>query len=128
MNNINCISNVKIKGLWNKFDLDWTLNPDVNILSGINGSGKSTVLGCMVELLQTGELQKLLQGLMKEVNITFDNHKSFSCKLFTISNLETQANTNHRFKKLIEELKEEHGDKYQKLIQLKLVLLSMMQN
>jgi predicted ATP-binding protein involved in virulence len=38
------IERVEIKGLWGKYDIDWTLNRDVNILVGINGSGKSTVL------------------------------------------------------------------------------------
>jgi len=38
------IKKIKIKGLWSKFDINWELNPDVNVLSGINGSGKSTIL------------------------------------------------------------------------------------
>lgn len=37
------ITKVEIKGLWNRFDLSWDLHPDVNVLSGINGSGKSTI-------------------------------------------------------------------------------------
>lgn len=38
------IERIEIKGLWGKYDIDWTLDPKVNILIGINGSGKSTVL------------------------------------------------------------------------------------
>lgn len=38
------IERIEIKGLWGKYDIDWTLDPKVNILIGINGSGKTTVL------------------------------------------------------------------------------------
>ncbi len=38
------IESIEIKGLWGRYDVDWKLNPDVNILVGENGTGKSTVL------------------------------------------------------------------------------------
>jgi energy-coupling factor transporter ATP-binding protein EcfA2 len=38
------ITRIEIQGLWGRYDLAWDLLPDVNILAGINGSGKSTVL------------------------------------------------------------------------------------
>jgi ABC-type cobalamin/Fe3+-siderophores transport system ATPase subunit len=49
-NNLKYISKVEIKGLWGKYDIDWDLNPDVNVLGGINGSGKSTVLKMVYSL------------------------------------------------------------------------------
>jgi predicted ATPase len=44
MNSSKYINQVIINGLWNRFDVNWTLNPDVNILVGENGTGKSTIL------------------------------------------------------------------------------------
>lgn len=44
------IERVKITGIWNKFDIDWTLNSDVNVLAGINGSGKTTILDIIASL------------------------------------------------------------------------------
>jgi predicted ATP-binding protein involved in virulence len=39
------IKRVEISKLWGKYDIVWdNLHPDVNILVGINGSGKSTVI------------------------------------------------------------------------------------
>jgi predicted ATP-binding protein involved in virulence len=38
------IKQINIEGLWNRYDVEWTLHPDVNILIGENGSGKSTIL------------------------------------------------------------------------------------
>ena len=40
--NIQKITKVEIKSLWNKLDLVWNLDPHINILSGINGSGMHT--------------------------------------------------------------------------------------
>ena len=40
----NQIQEIEIRNLWGKFNYKWVLNPDVNILAGLNGSGKSSVL------------------------------------------------------------------------------------
>ena len=38
------LERIQIEGLWGRLDVDWELHPDVNILVGENGTGKSTVL------------------------------------------------------------------------------------
>ena len=38
------IQRIEIKALWGKKNIVWNLRPDINILSGINGIGKSTIL------------------------------------------------------------------------------------
>lgn len=50
------IDKVEIKGLFGRYDVDWTLNPDVNILVGENGTGKSTILKIIYQLF-TRELE-----------------------------------------------------------------------
>lgn len=42
--NQQAIKTIDIENFWGKYHFHWELNPDVNILIGINGSGKSTVL------------------------------------------------------------------------------------
>ncbi len=50
---------IKIEGLWREANVfDWELKPDVNILSGANGSGKSTILRILYFIL-TGNENKL---------------------------------------------------------------------
>lgn len=46
------IKRIQIDALWSgKRGVDWTLRPDVNILSGVNGVGKSTILNRVVRQL-----------------------------------------------------------------------------
>ncbi len=55
------IQRIEIKKLWSGGRrIDWTLRPDVNILSGINGVGKSTIINHAVNtlsMLEKGELR-----------------------------------------------------------------------
>lgn len=50
------IRHVDINPLWGKRHIDWELRPDVNILSGVNGIGKSTIINRMVTQLEHGDL------------------------------------------------------------------------
>lgn len=52
------IKKIEIYGLWGKYDYVWELNEDVNVLSGINGSGKTTILNEVASVLKTGKLPK----------------------------------------------------------------------
>ena len=49
------ITRIEIDSLWSgKKHIEWDLDPHVNILSGINGVGKSTILNKVVSGLQAG--------------------------------------------------------------------------
>jgi len=39
------INAIEIENLWGRYNFKWELNDDVNILIGINGSGKTTIFG-----------------------------------------------------------------------------------
>lgn len=48
------IKSIEIKSLWNgQKHIVWDLNPEVNILSGVNGAGKSTILNKLAARLAT---------------------------------------------------------------------------
>jgi energy-coupling factor transporter ATP-binding protein EcfA2 len=73
MENLTHIKTVEIKGLWGKYLLEWDLNPDVNILAGINGSGKSTVLNLIAGVLQNGHFIGEVDQLVNEIRIIFNS-------------------------------------------------------
>ena len=51
------IKRIEITGLWGWKNIAWELRPDVNILSGINGVGKSTILNVVLHCLDHGARQ-----------------------------------------------------------------------
>lgn len=48
------LKEIQITGLWNQYNLRWKLNNSVNILSGINGVGKTTLLN-IIQCLITNQ-------------------------------------------------------------------------
>lgn len=65
----NYIKRIEIHRLWDRFDIAWDLRPDVNILSGINGVGKTTILNRSVHYLEelSGEIKN---GEIEGVRVT----------------------------------------------------------
>ena len=71
------IRRIEISGLWGRFDIAWDLRPDVNILSGINGVGKTTILNRSVGYLEGLSLSgEVKNGVEQGVHILFDNPKA----------------------------------------------------
>ncbi|TAD98019.1 MAG: ATP-binding cassette domain-containing protein [Bacteroidetes bacterium] len=66
------ISKIEIKKLWGFKDIEWNLNPDVNILAGDNGSGKSTILK-LVAGLMLGVMADDVKEMAEEVIISFND-------------------------------------------------------
>lgn len=69
------ILRIEIENLWSRFNIAWDLRPDVNILSGINGVGKTTILNRSVNYLEdlsfaSGEMKN---GLRDGVRLFFDD-------------------------------------------------------
>ena len=68
------IKSIDIPRLFGTQNVHWDLRKDVNILGGMNGSGKSTILKGCFELLSKGEIDDLkCIRLMDYMKITFTN-------------------------------------------------------
>ncbi len=80
------IKRIEVHGLWDRYDIAWDLNPDVNILSGINGVGKTTILNRSIRYLEQTSGTLTHRGnpsvdaevakraaMVSDVQVTFDN-------------------------------------------------------
>lgn len=65
------IKRIDIKRMWGRKDISWNLRPDVNILSGVNGIGKSTILNNSVRSLTALEGGALTNGFQEGVSFSF---------------------------------------------------------
>lgn len=69
----NYIKRIEIDNLWNRLSVKWELRPDVNILSGINGIGKTTILNRVIQYLEEHETQEFQnRNVVEEVKVTLE--------------------------------------------------------
>ena len=101
------LKSIEVKGMWGYVDLKWNLNERVNILTGSNGTGKSTVLDLMLSTLVSGKLIEELVTKVKQVNIEFDNGMTLVSISFddTLLELQKEAEKNEMLKDLWEDVK-----------------------
>ena len=73
----NVIKKIELKGLFNEHSFNWELNEDVNILVGINGSGKTTIVKSIDALLSQNYSYLNNKNTKKNIGIyaTFENGK-----------------------------------------------------
>lgn len=82
------IEKIEITKLFGNQNIRWLLRSDVNILGGINGSGKSTILKACYELLSKGGVYDLkCNRLMDSVSITFSNNSVITWKHSSIKSM-----------------------------------------
>lgn len=95
------ISKICIKGLWHRFDIEWDLTSHVNILAGVNGIGKSTIINLAVahlrgksldsaesvEVFLDGEDTDFVPNSLGKPNLNFDLICSFDRPLLPAEQL-----------------------------------------
>lgn len=54
------IKSIKIEKLYGKYDFDWDLRSDINIIAGDNGSYKTTLLNIIASLCEPKAYQKVI--------------------------------------------------------------------
>ena len=88
------INNIKIEKLWGSKTLNWKLNPEVSILSGINGSGKSTVLRALAALLQGKPLLPPYDERLRRISISMEDEMELTLEISKNIKEETPATDN----------------------------------
>ncbi|MFN0203252.1 MAG: AAA family ATPase, partial [Bacteroidia bacterium] len=115
------IKTVSISKLWDRFDIGWNLHPDVNILAGDNGSGKTTILECIAALIHFGSTpdDERIKSKVRKMNISFNEGSVIPFERWvykgSIKKLEQQAKVDDRCKVAISEIKTSEGNNYKKI-------------
>ena len=68
------IKNISIKNLWGKYNIDWELDKETNILAGQNGTGKTTVLNLIHSVL-SGNSEIVDRYYFNSIKIVFDTNE-----------------------------------------------------
>jgi predicted ATPase len=92
---MNVIKRIEITSLFHKSNVEWDLYPDVNILVGINGSGKSTILRGINALLSKDYLY--LKNLKMAVEITLSDSTVLSYSGISGITKNNQIRLNHEY-------------------------------
>lgn len=66
------LERIEIKNLWGEVDIDWQLDPKVNILIGINGSGKTTILELVDSIVQEKHIKTVFD--FGSIKLSFSNN------------------------------------------------------
>ncbi len=83
------IKSIEIDSLWaNRKHIYWELRPDVNILSGSNGMGKSTVINRSARHLDLMRAERLTSNPENGVHITFYPEDATSIMFDVISSID----------------------------------------
>ena len=65
------IKRIEIRGIWGRKNIAWDLRADVNVLSGVNGIGKSTILNKSVKSLNQLDDEELMNKIQAHVKFDF---------------------------------------------------------
>ncbi|MDE6795539.1 MAG: hypothetical protein K2J63_09595, partial [Muribaculaceae bacterium] len=86
------IKKITIDGLWGKYSLNWQVNSDVSILSGINGSGKSTVLRAVVSLLKGESIEPPMDKRFRRLTIELADETKLMLEIIPLTADEAEKN------------------------------------
>lgn len=103
------ITSVYIPNLWGKYNITWNLKEHVNILSGINGSGKSTILRAMASVLRGESLPLAVSKRMSGIILQFDS--GYTLKLnIQYDKAKSKGKTNNNENQPINFLKQKNSE------------------
>ena len=86
---IKYIQKVEIQGLFGRYDIEWNLHSDVNVLAGINGSGKTTILDRIYAILSD---KSFLKNTFSTKILFNDNMRIESLNEITSKNINEENN------------------------------------
>jgi len=98
------IKKLSVEKLWNKHTFTIDFNDDITILIGKNGSGKSTILNLIDNLLSNGKNNKLYE--FSSINLSFDEKREITVKQTSL-NMQDKIEELDSIKNLIAQLQKD---------------------
>lgn len=110
------IQKIEITGLWHEKDFLWELNPDVNILVGGNGTGKTTILDLSCSVIPPNRMRPFMSQKADKVKLVFDNGYKIECVNFrdSFTKLKEKASEDPSYKEMFEDISEDIGKRRHK--------------
>lgn len=107
------LNRVEITGLWHEYNFVWDLNPDVNILVGGNGVGKTTILDLCCTVIPPSMMKQYLSQKADKIKLTFEDEYIVECVNFKDSfvSLEKKAEADPSYKTMYEEVLGDIGER-----------------
>jgi hypothetical protein len=108
------IKEIEIKDFWGHFNIKWLLNSTVNILTGINGAGKSTFFDLIAFIITGAKMPNNLINKASMIKIKFD-HINDDAVITNINfndsflNLTKKAQENEALKELQEDVEADYS-------------------
>lgn len=104
---------IEITGLWHEQDIVWNLNPDVNILVGGNGAGKTTVLDLVCTVIPPLSMRQFLSQKADKIKLIFEDDYVVECVNFKDSfiSLKEKAAADPSYKTMFEEVSDDIGER-----------------
>lgn len=87
---IKYIESITLKKLWGEVDIDWHLDPKINILVGKNGTGKSTIINVIESIICEQDID--LQFYTQFAKINFHSQRYISLERIELSEKDIQGN------------------------------------
>ena len=78
------LTNLKVKGLYRKYDYDVDFNEDITLIYGTNGCGKTTILNIITSII-TGSIYKLFSYRFDEITLSYFNENDKGKKKISLS-------------------------------------------
>lgn len=107
------LKKIEITGLWHELNVVWNLEPDVNILVGGNGAGKTTVLDLACTVIPPLKMKQYFSQKADKIKLIFEDDYVVECVNFKDSfiSLKEKAASDPSYKTMYEEVSADIGER-----------------
>lgn len=117
------IKNLQLNNLWGEYDIYMNLNPDVNIIVGGNGVGKTTLLKLINAVIPPHRKPEYLSTKVDKVKLVFDDNSVINCVNFKDSykKLKDKVANDPSYKVMYDDISDEISERKKSSLNFKIL-------